>query len=200
MADRASADRVAADMNPPNYRAAIKLIRTAIIQKKTKISSINGEISDQWAKVEGHKVNKKAGRVFLMLDGFEHDERADFIRSLNGLIDASDWEKEATDLVDKAQGNVVHLHVNGAAGGGEDGDEGEEFDTADGEAEMREVEDALEAPAAGSRRSRRQKTEPAAKAASDVARAADARREEMREKLKGNLPPHEGDSSDLNPE
>jgi len=199
MADRASADRVAADMNPPNFRAAIKLIRTAIVAKKTRISSINGEISDQWGKVEGYKVNKKAGRVFLMLDSFEHDERTDFIRSLNGLIDASDWNKDGTDLVDKAQGNVVPLHVNGANRGGEqqDDEHGDDDDTGDGEAEMQEVERVLDEPAAGSRRSRKAKAEPAPKGENDVARAADARRAEMREKLNPTPKPYEGDDTDL---
>jgi len=199
MADRASADRVAADMNPPNYRAAIKRIRSSIVAKQTKIQSINGEISDDWAKVEGHKVNKKAGRIFLMLDKMDHEERTDIVRSLNGLIDASEWDKDATDLVDQAQGNVVQLHVH-TKPGGEDDDGDDEQDTDGGEAEMREVEDALaQETEAKPRRSRKAANPDGAKAQSDVARQADAARAAAREKLgKGPPPePYTGDNSDL---
>jgi hypothetical protein len=205
MAERASADRVAADMRPPDYRAAIKRIRSAIIAKQTRIASINGEISDEWSKVESNRVNKKAARIFLSLDKLEGEERADIVRSLNGLIAASGWDLDATDLVDKAQGSVVPLHVGPRVGDegqgdsqGDDEDEGEgDEHEADGEAEMQSLEAAIEAeekPA--SRKSRRTKADQA-QVTTDVARRADARREQMRSKLSVVPPAHEGDNTDL---
>lgn len=122
MAANASDDRVRADIRPPDFRAAIAKIRTQLVAKKKRVGEINGEISDIWAKIEGHKVNKGAAKTFAKLDGMEHVDRADFIRSLNGLMDASGWPKEATDLVDGAEGKVVQMHV----GQGNDNEEGEE--------------------------------------------------------------------------
>ena len=127
MANAASDDRIKADIRPPDFRAAVTKIRS-IEAKKTKISSLNGEVADIWAKVEGHKVNKDAGKTFRKLDKMELAERMDFMRSLNGLIDAAGWPKEDGDLVDGAEGNVVHMRVGGAAAGEEEpaGDEEEQ--------------------------------------------------------------------------
>lgn len=112
MANKASAENVQADMQPPNYRAAVQRIRT-VSAKKDKISSVNGEIADIYAKVEGHKVNRKAAKIFYALDRMEADERNDVLRSLNGLCDASGWDETEEDLVDQAEGTVVHLRVGG---------------------------------------------------------------------------------------
>lgn len=196
MADRASRDRVAADMQPPNFRSAVQLIRFSIEKKKSKIQGINSEIGDDWAKVQGHKVNKKAGVVFGMLDKLEHEERTDFMRSLNGLIDAAGWDQEAADLVDAAEGNVVHLRVGGSSEtGGERPGEGEGDD-----AEMREVEAAF-AETGTSRRSKKPKGD--ADAAADVKdRAAEAKAKVSEQILgkagaKGAPEPFTGDNSDL---
>lgn len=110
MARKASADVIQADMQPPNFRAAVARIRT-IKAKRDKLASVNGEIADIYAKVEGHKVNRKAAKIWYMLDGLEGPERMDVMRSLNGLCDASGWDEEAEDLVDAAEGNVVHMRV-----------------------------------------------------------------------------------------
>ncbi len=110
MANKASAENVQADMQPPNYRSAVQRIRT-IPAKKDKISSVNGEIADIYAKIEGHKVNRKAAKIFYALDRMEGDERADVLRSLNGLCDASGWDETSEDLVDQAEGNVVQMRV-----------------------------------------------------------------------------------------
>ncbi len=110
MARKASADNVRADMQPANFRAAVNVIRT-IKAKTDRISGINGEIAQIHAKVEGFKVNKKAGRIFLVLDKLEPDERSDILRSLNGLFDASGWDESEEDLVDQAEEttNVLRL-------------------------------------------------------------------------------------------
>lgn len=181
MAERASRDKVAADMQPPNWRGAVQIIRHSIVKKKAKVQEVNQAIGEDWAKVTGYKVNKKAGVVFGMLDKLEHEERTDFMRSLNGLIDAAGWDKEAADLADLAEGNVVHLRVGGSSetGGEREDDEGDE-------AEMQEVVDAFEEPAAP-------KGDVKARAA--AAKAAAAR------KVKGGAEePYTGDNSDLAPE
>ncbi len=110
MARKATADNVRADMQPANFRAAVQVIRT-IKAKTDRISGINGEISKIHATVEGYKVNRKAGRIFLVLDKLEPDERSDILRSLNGLFDASGWDKTEEDLVDQAEEttNVLRL-------------------------------------------------------------------------------------------
>jgi hypothetical protein len=112
MANKASADKVQADMQPPNFRAAVQRIRT-IQAKKDKIGSVNGEIADIYAKIEGHKVNRQAARIFYALDRMEADDRADVMRSLNGLCDASGWDSTEEDLVDQAEGTVVELRFGG---------------------------------------------------------------------------------------
>jgi hypothetical protein len=198
MADKASADRVAADMKPPNFRAAVQLIRGAIQKKKDRISGINGEISNEWAKVEGNKVNKKAGRIFMMLDKLEHDERTDIMRSLNGMIDAAGWDESASDLVDKASGNVVHLRVGGNAPAS-DGEDGEGEGGGDDDAEMAEVEAAIAEPAPGARRRGRKPKDDAAAAQTGVAKSADEARDRARSHIAGEAgdEPFTGDNSDL---
>lgn len=121
MAKKASAAGVAADMRPPNFRSAVQTIRHAITKKKEKISGINGEIAGEWGKIEGFHVNKKAGQIFASLDKLEHVERVDIMRSLNGLIDAAEWDKEIEDLADRAEGNVVHMNFPGGTPAGEGG-------------------------------------------------------------------------------
>lgn len=113
MAQRADADRVAADMRPPDFRKALKTMRQ-IKAKKEKIAGVNGEIAGIYATVEGHKVNKKAAKIFMALDSLELPEKNDILRSLQGLIDVAEWEKDVTDLADMADGTVVHLNFGGS--------------------------------------------------------------------------------------
>lgn len=115
MAQKATPESVAADMSPPNYRAAFKRLMT-IKPKKDKISGINGEIADIYAKIEGNKVNKIGARIFMMIFGREEAEQKDILRSLNGLFDAAGMETNSQDLVDQAEGNVVHHRFGGGEG------------------------------------------------------------------------------------
>lgn len=121
MAHKATSEGVRADMAPPNFRAAVQQIRTTKA-KKDRVSGINGEIAGVYAKVEGFKVNKKAGKFFYALDNMEPEERNDVLRSVDGLIAASGWDADDQDLVDKAEGTVVPLRFGGAASKGDDGD------------------------------------------------------------------------------
>lgn len=132
MAQKASGETIAADMRPPNYRAAVQRLKT-IKAKKDRIAGINGDIADVFAKVEGHKVNKKAARMFLVLNNLEVAERNQVFRDLNGLLDAAGMDEDGQDLVDAAEGNVVHHRF------GRDADD----DGADDEAHDDEL-DALE--------------------------------------------------------
>lgn len=128
MVTKANSENLAADMSPPNYRAAVQRIRS-IPAKKVKVSSINGDIADIWSKVEGHKVFKQAGRAFLKLDGMEHVERMRFMRDLNGLIDAAGWPTEDEDMVDMAEGRKVQMRVG--ASGDPDPDDEDDLDLDD---------------------------------------------------------------------
>jgi hypothetical protein len=126
MVEKASAGNVAAAIRPPDFRKAVISIR-GLDAKKDKIASINGEIADIWAKIEGLKVNKIAGKLFAKLDQLEPADRLDVIRSFNGLADASGWEKGYEDLVDSAEGKVVDMRLGGDpaktdADAGADGD------------------------------------------------------------------------------
>lgn len=118
MANKASAAAVQGDMQPPNYRAAVQRIRT-IQAKKDKIGSVNGEIADIYAKVEGHKVNRKGAKIFYALDRMTPEERQDVMRSLNGLCDAAGWDDNHEDLVDQAEGNVVSMRFGGGQADGD---------------------------------------------------------------------------------
>lgn len=133
MAKKATADAVAADMRPPDFRAAVQRIRT-IGAKKDKIASVNGEIADIYAKVEGHKVNRKAAKIFAALDGLEQPERDDILRSLSGLADAAGWDEESQDLVDQAEGTVVHARFGRRDADGDDTSQNDDND--------QEIEDA----------------------------------------------------------
>lgn len=181
MAERASRDRVAADMRPPNWRAAVQVIRVSIEKKKAKIAEVNSAIATDWASVEGYKVNKKGGRIFAMLDKLEKPERDDIMRTINALADAAGWDKEITDLADQAEGKVVHLRV-GVQGDDDRAGEGE-----GDEDEMAEVEAAVAEPAKGKG------------ARSVAARAAEAKAK-VAEQILGTKPEDEtytGDNSDL---
>lgn len=125
MAKRATTDTVQADMQPPNYRAAVQNIRS-IKTKREKIAGVNGEIAGIYAKIEGFRVNKKAAKIFDVLDRLDLVDRNDVLRSFQGLVDASGWESDAEDLVSDADGNVVRMRFNKSAA--EPADENEEED------------------------------------------------------------------------
>jgi hypothetical protein len=147
MANKATADGVQRDMQPPNFRAAVQRIRTIPGEKK-KIAERNEKIGETWAAVEGFKVDKRAGKAFATLDNLEPHERAAYMRSLNGLIDAAGWEESFQDLVDSAEGTAVSMRVGGGegpdgaggagngGGGGETGDGGAGGDGGRGEPEQ----------------------------------------------------------------
>lgn len=132
MGSKATTDKVAADMSPPNYRAAVQRLRRIKV-KKDKISSVNGEIADVYAKVEGHKVNRKGAKIWMILDSVDAAERNDMIRTIDGLSDAAGWDEEAKDMVDLAEGTVVHMRFGkdgvGPAPGNEGGSGDDEIDT-----------------------------------------------------------------------
>lgn len=177
MADKATAERVAADMSPPGYRQAVQRIRT-IQPHKEKIAKVNGDISDIWAKVEGHKVDKRAGRIFLILDRLEPVERMMVFRDLNGLADSAGWEEQNGDLVDTAQNKVVNLRMGAPATAQETDDEISDMENG-GQVNV----EAGEEPA------------PAAAAANDF--LANARKHLSGNKKKGDPEPYNGDNSDL---
>ncbi|MET0373970.1 MAG: hypothetical protein ABW128_06895 [Rhizorhabdus sp.] len=138
-------------MQPPNYRAAVQRIRS-IKAKREKIAGVNGEIADIYAKIEGFKVNKKAAKIFDVLDRLDLVDRNDVLRSFQGLVDASGWEADAEDLVSSADGNVVPMRFNKTAaevaegdsvGDGEDDELDRELD-AIGEDESGNADTALE--------------------------------------------------------
>ncbi len=195
MANKASAANVQADMQPPNFRAAVQHVRTTKA-KKDKMSGLNGEIAAIYAKIEGFKVNRKGAKIFYALDNMEASERNDVLRSLNGMCDAAGWDEIDEDLVDKANDTVVHLRVGKQT---DDFDElvdddplgvGDDLDEAlAGEAfEMSEKELAKQEGRKNSARKTLDKaTEPAAGTGAD-ARAA------MKSAAKE---PYTGDNSDL---
>lgn len=191
MAKKASAEVVAAGMRPPNFRGAVQIIRHDIEKKKTKIQSLNGEIGDKWGTVEGYHVNKKAGKIFAALDKLEHVERVDIMRSLNGLIDAAEWDKDVEDLVDNAEGTVVHMRF-----GKDQGGEGGEEEDADENNEDEEIE-AVAAEI--------EKTDGKTAAAETVGRKAGLAKDKLRglDAARSHLggapaePPYSGDNSDL---
>lgn len=192
MAERATADRVASDMRPPNFRGAVQRLRT-IKPKKEKIAGINGEISGIYDTVEGFKVNKKAAKIFLALDGLEPDEKQDIFRSLTGLIQAAQWQ--IGDLVDQAEGaaagNIVTPNF-GRRDQPADSDTDAELDQTLAEVEAQPETE--QPPAAQDEKPKRetpaQKRERI-KAAHQAGEAPQAKPEPE---------PYTGDNSDLNPE
>lgn len=189
MANKASSENVQADMQPPNYRAAVQRIRT-VQAKKDKIGSVNGEIADIYAKVEGHKVNRRAAKIFYALDRMEADERTDVLRSLNGLCDASGWDDESEDLVDQAEGTVVHLRVGtNRAPAVEDGDADLDEAIADEASAGDDLDEALGGDGF---------TEATAdELAGQKGRADAVAKRRVRDKLDAASPAYTGDNSDL---
>ena len=124
MAEKATKEKVASDLRPPSWKAAIARIRTTFQPKKDKIASINGEIADMWGKVEGSdRVNKVAAKFWHKLDKMEGPERLDVMRSFNGLAANSGWPDVEVDLVDAANGDQVNMRLGGAAENDADEDE-----------------------------------------------------------------------------
>jgi hypothetical protein len=111
MAKAASADSVQRTTATPDARFAVQQIRFGIKKRKDKISGINGEIADDWKKIEGKGINKIGARVWAILDGLSYEERVDAIRSLNAMSDVSEWDKQAEDLADMAEGTVVPMRM-----------------------------------------------------------------------------------------
>ncbi len=110
MAKSASVENVQADMQPPNYRAAVQKVRT-LQAKKDKIGSLNGEIGQIWAQTEGHRCNKKGAKIFYTLDRMEASERNDVLRTLEGMLAAAGYDEEAReDMLDKIpKGSVLPM-------------------------------------------------------------------------------------------
>jgi hypothetical protein len=138
MADKATAENVAADMKPPNYRGAVQIIRGAIEKKIASMATIREAIGEQWDKIEGFRVNKTAARWFKKMDKMEAPERADVMRSFNGLCEAAGWDENEVDLADQANGNVLPMRMAAPAGDAvgdeeddDDVDDDEETDGAD---------------------------------------------------------------------
>jgi hypothetical protein len=119
---KATADKVAADMSPPNYRGAYKVLGT-IDPKKAKIASLNGEIGGIFDRVEGFKVNKKAAKIFMALDKLEAVERNDIMKSLEGLIGVAEWDR--SDLLTLPNGGDDN------PGGGDEDEDDEVAEIAD---------------------------------------------------------------------
>lgn len=129
MAEKATKDKVAADLRPPSWKAAITRIRNTFQPKKDKIASINGEIADMWGKVEGSdRVNKVAAKFWHKLDKMEGPERLDVMRSFNGLAANSGWPDVEVDLVDAANGDEVSMRLGAAAQNGDDDDDDQDGD------------------------------------------------------------------------
>lgn len=115
MAKAANKENVTKTTQTPDARFAVQQIRFGIKKRKDKISGINGEIADDWKKIEARGINKTGARVWSILDNLSHEERVDAIRTFNAMADVSEWDKQAEDLADMAEGNVVPLraHVPG---------------------------------------------------------------------------------------
>lgn len=101
MAQKATKESVSAATREPNYSSAIQLMRHAIRQKKDKIAELNGDIGGHWNSIVSYQVPKAAGQFWMKLEKLEPAERADILRGLHGLIDASGWDQP--DLVDQAE-------------------------------------------------------------------------------------------------
>jgi len=127
MANAASKERVAADIEGPDYKGTLDLLRNRIKAKKDKVSGINGEISGICDQIEREGVNRAGARVFLQLDGKEEAERRDILRTIQKLAEVAGWDKSG-DLMDDAEGNgnVVEMPLGGKAGGVSDDGDGEE--------------------------------------------------------------------------
>lgn len=184
---KATAEKVAADMSPPNYRGAYKVLG-GIDAKKGKIASLNGEIGGIFDRVEGFKVNKKAAKIFMALDKLEAVERNDIMKSLEGLIGVAEWDR--SDLLTPATGGD-----DDDTGGGEDDDEVDEIaDEITGEKpdtdEIDEVTEVVEKP------------EAEAEAPKANAFLERSKRHLRAVPAAGKTPdpePYTGDNSDLNP-
>ena len=181
---KATAEKVSADMSPPNYRGAIKLLGT-IQPKKDKIGSLNGEIGGIFDRVEGFKVNKKAAKVFMALDKLEAVERNDIMRSLEGLIAAAEWDR--SDLLSNTE-NDDDADPDGD--GESDDDEVEEITEPLGD-EKPETDDVDQAAA--------DVEKPEAAAPSTGKTLLERSRRHLRAVPPPAPEPYTGDNSDLNP-
>jgi hypothetical protein len=186
-------------MKPPNYRGAIQRLR-GIKPKKERIAGINGEIGGIYDTVVGFKVNKKAARIFLALDGLESDEQQDIWRSLTGLIDAAEWS--IGDLVDRAEGAEPGNIIKPDFGRREQPQNDEEIDKLVADVETPKSDEPEVDPA-----EERKRRDAEFDAAAPKAESPAEKRKRIKEAhAKGAQPdaatqePYTGDNSDLNPE
>ena len=187
---KATSEKVAADMSPPNYRGAYKILGT-IDAKKNRIAALNGEIGGVFDRVEGFKVNKKAAKMFMALDKLEAVERNDIMRSLEGLIGVAEWDR--SDLL-----SAGHEDPDGGddtSGDDDDGTEDEENEIVDAIGDDKPATDDLD-----------EATDNIAAPAADDAPKGNAFLERSKRHLRavpaGGKPdpePYTGDNSDLNP-
>jgi hypothetical protein len=171
VAKKATSDGIAADLKPKSFREAVERLR-GIDSKKAKISSINGEIADIYAKATDGSggIMRQAARAFVAIDGMEPADRLMFMRDFNGLADAAGWESEGTDLVDQAQGNVVKLRLPGGEAAGADAwDEGGEEISDEMADEAAKLDEQTKAKGKGRARSAADKGEPYTGDNSDLA-------------------------------
>lgn len=191
---KATAANVAADMSPPNYRGAVKVLG-GIDAKKKAIAAKNGEIAGIYDRIEGYKVNKKAAKIFMALTGLEVPERNDILRSLEGLIAAAEWDR--SDLLDRDNGDP---NDDGGEESDDDGEEGGEEPEADEIEELSSevsgeeppVVDDVEGAAAAVE-------EPAGEPEGESKSAQMLRRSRRHLRAVGDTEPYTGDNSDLNP-
>jgi hypothetical protein len=103
MARTANAENVKRDVEGPDYKGAIDLIRGPIRTNQSDSSSLGQENSTLYKRIDKQMgVNRGAAKAFAAIDGMAPEKRDDHLRSLLGLLKHAGYG-EFSDLVDRAQ-------------------------------------------------------------------------------------------------
>jgi hypothetical protein len=88
----------------PDFDQAANIIRGDIMGDREELSKTQGDLSAAWKRVQDAcHVNKAAAKEALKILGKSEETRADYLRSLFGMLKAFKIDV-AADLVDMAEG------------------------------------------------------------------------------------------------
>lgn len=103
MAKTANSENVRRDVEGPDFKGAIELIRGPIARNKSDSSSLGQDNSTIYKRIDKqYGVNRQAATMFASLDGMQADKRTDVLRSLFGLVQNAGYGN-FDDLVDRAE-------------------------------------------------------------------------------------------------
>jgi hypothetical protein len=103
MAKTANSANVKRDIEGPDYKGAIDLVRGRIRSNQSESRSLAQDNSTLYKRIDKeHGVHTGAAKDFAKIDGMAPEKRTDYLRSLLGMLGFAGYDN-FDDLVDRAQ-------------------------------------------------------------------------------------------------